>query len=215
MFITFEGIEGCGKSTQVKILSGYLKTRGVSHVTTFEPGGTSAGQAIRQILLDSKNKNLSPFSELMLYVADRAQHMKEVIGPALEEGKWVLCDRFCDATVAYQGVARHQDIDFVRMLNEKATQGIRPHRTILLDCPVEVGLERALLRNASTSPDGQDRFEREALDFHHAVRQAYLDLAHHDADRFIKIDASPKEDKVAQKIRESLSPWLTKGQVCK
>ena len=211
MFITFEGIEGCGKSTQVRLLSGYLKARGVSHVTTFEPGGTSAGLAIRRILLDSKNQNLSPFSELMLYISDRAQHMKEVIAPALEDGKWVICDRFCDATVAYQGVARHQDLDFIRVLNKKATQGIRPHKTILLDCPVEVGLKRALSRNASTPPDGQDRFEREAMEFHHAVRQAYLDLAHEDVDRFIRIDASLREEKVAQEIRESLRPWLTEG----
>jgi dTMP kinase len=108
-------------------------------------------------------------------------------------------------------VARRQDLDFVRILNEKATRGIRPHKTILLDCPVEVGLKRALNRIASTPPDGQDRFEREAMEFHNAVRQAYLDLAHQEEDRFIKIDASLREEKVALEIRESLRPWLTGG----
>jgi dTMP kinase len=208
LFITFEGIEGCGKSTQVGHLSRYLKDRGVPHVATFEPGATAPGLAIRRILLDAQNQHLTPLSELMLYIADRAQHMKEVIEPALNDGKWVLCDRFCDATVAYQGVARQQDLEFIRLLNEMATQGLRPHKTILLDCPVEVGLKRALGRDASAPLEGQDRFEREAKDFHRAVRQAYLDLAQDDADRFIIIDAALTEENVAEKIRGSLHPWL-------
>ena len=190
MFITFEGIEGCGKTTQIKCLSRTLTRCEIPHVTTLEPGGTEVGKHIRRILLDAGNKGLVPLAELMLYEADRAQHIEEIVGPALEQGKWVLCDRFTDATVAYQGAARGQDGQFVDFLNDKATKGIKPDRTFLLDCPVETGLARALARNRLARDKGQDRFEREKRAFHRDVRDAYLELAQKDTQRFIVIDAA-------------------------
>ncbi|MEE9418715.1 MAG: dTMP kinase, partial [Desulfatiglandaceae bacterium] len=146
MFITFEGIEGCGKSTQVKYLVDRLGNLDVSVFSTMEPGGTRVGQDIRRILLDSQNQNLSPLAELLLYAADRAQHVEEVIRPLLEQGKWVVCDRYFDATLVYQGYARGQEIGLIKTLNKKASLGIRPDITFLIDCPVRVGIERALRR---------------------------------------------------------------------
>ena len=208
MFITFEGIEGCGKTTQVRRFVKRLKRLGISLITTLEPGGTRIGRDIRKILLDPRNKNLSPFAELILYVADRAQHVEEIIKPALDEGKWVVCDRFLDATVVYQGIARGQDMELIRILNEKATQGIRPDITYLLDCPVDMGLGRALKRNEAESKKGQDRFEREALDFHKAVREGYLALARENQDRFVVVDATLPKDEVEGEIFQHMEPFL-------
>ena len=208
MFITFEGIEGCGKTTQVRRFVKRLKRLGISLITTLEPGGTRIGRDIRKILLDPRNKNLSPFAELILYAADRAQHVEEIIKPALDEGKWVVCDRFLDATVVYQGIARGQDMELIRILNEKATQGIRPDITYLLDCPVDMGLGRALKRNEAESQKGQDRFEREALDFHKAVREGYLALARENQDRFVVIDATLPKDEVEREIFQHMEPFL-------
>ena len=208
MFITFEGIEGCGKTTQVRRFVKRLERRGISLVTTLEPGGTRIGKDIRKILLDSRNKNLSSLAELILYAADRAQHVEEVIKPALDEGKWVICDRFFDATVVYQGMARGQDMELIRILNEKATQGIRPDITFLLDCPVDMGLGRDLERNEVQSQKGQDRFEREALDFHKAVREGYLDLARKNQDRYVIIDATLPKDEVEGVIFQHIEQYL-------
>jgi dTMP kinase len=208
LFITFEGIEGCGKTTQVRRFVKRLKGLGISLVTTLEPGGTRIGKDIRKILLDSCNKNLSSLAELILYAADRAQHVEEVIKPALEEGKWVICDRFLDATVVYQGMARGQDMELIRVLNEKATQGILPDITYLLDCPPDMGLDRALKRNETQSQKGQDRFEREALDFHKAVREGYLDLAQQDQDRYVIIDATLPKDEVEGLIFQHIEQVL-------
>ena len=208
MFITFEGIEGCGKTTQIERLVIKINTYGIPLVTTLEPGGTRIGENIRRILLDSKTKNLSPLTELMLYAADRSQHVEEVIKPALDQGKWVICDRFFDATVTYQGSARGQDIRLIHLLNEKVTQGIRPDITFLLDCPVEVGLDRALNRNKRGPDKGQDRFEREKEDFHKDVRAAYLELAREHHKRFVVIDATLAMDVVEEKIFQSLKPFL-------
>jgi dTMP kinase len=208
LFITFEGIEGCGKTTQVKRFAERLKGLGIAVVTTFEPGGTSIGKDIRKILLDSRNKHLSPLTELILYAADRAQHVEEVIKPALDNGKWVICDRFFDATVVYQGIARGQDLKLVRALNAQVTQGIQPDITFLLDCPVDMGLNRALERNEAQSQNGQDRFEREAMDFHRAVRDGYLDLARENQDRFVIVDASLPKDGVEKRIFQHMEPHL-------
>lgn len=210
MFITFEGIEGCGKTTQVKRFAKRLKGLGISLITTLEPGGTRIGKDIRKILLDSRNRNLSPLTELFLYAADRAQHVEELIKPALDEGKWVICDRFFDATVAYQGIARGQDMELIGILNEEATQGIHPDITFLLDCPVHMGLNRALERNEAQSQKGQDRFEREALDFHRAVREGYLELARKNQDRFVIIDTTLPKDEVEEKIFQHIEPFLDK-----
>ena len=208
MFITFEGIEGCGKTTQVKRFAKKLKGLGIPLITTFEPGGTRIGKDIRKILLDSRNKNLSPLTELILYAADRAQHVEELIKPALDEGKWVICDRFFDATVVYQGIARGQDMELIRALNEQATQGIQPDITFLLDCPVDMGLHRALERNEAQSQKGQDRFEREAIEFHRAVREGYLDLARKNQNRFVIVDATLPKDEVEKKIFQHMEPYL-------
>ena len=208
MFITFEGIEGCGKTTQVKRLVKRLNRFDIPLITTLEPGGTNIGKRIRGILLDSNNRDLSPLTELLLYVADRAQHVEEVIKHALDQGKWVICDRFFDATVAYQGSARGLDMELIKILNEKVTQGVQPDLTLLLDCPEEVGLGRAITRNKTQSQKGQDRFEREKLDFHRAVRTGYLELARKNHKRFAVIDATLAEDEMEEKIFEHIEPFL-------
>ena len=208
MFITFEGIEGCGKTTQVERLAKRLKKLDIPLITTLEPGGTTIGKSIREILLDSNNRNLSPLTELLLYAADRAQHVEEVIKHAMDQGKWVICDRFFDATVVYQGIAREQDMELIRILNEKVTKGIQPDLTFLLDCAEELGLGRAIIRNKTQSFKGQDRFEREKLHFHRAVRKGYLELARKNHKRFVVIDASLAEDEVEKEIFEHIQPFL-------
>ena len=209
MFITFEGIEGCGKSTQAKRLVNRLRELAVPLVFTLEPGGTNVGQKIRHILLDSRNQHLSPLTELLLYAADRAQHVEEVIKPALEQKKWVLCDRFFDATTVYQGYARGLDMKLIVTLNEKASPGIRPDITFLVDCAVEIGLERALKRNKIQFQEGQDRFEREKKDFHEAVREGYLTMAMEDRERFVVVDGTLKEDELEEIIFKHVEPFIS------
>ena len=207
MFITFEGIEGCGKTTQIKRLTKRLEDSGIQFISTLEPGGTRIGQDIRRLLLDSRNSHLSPMAELILYAADRAQHVEEIIRPALEQGKWVICDRFFDATVAYQGGGRGLDMDLIMTLNSKVTKGLRPDITLLLDCPPEMGIERALKRNNASAQDGQDRFEREKMEFHKKVRNAYLEISHNER-RFSIINASLPEDAVEEEIFSVIAPHL-------
>ena len=208
MFITLEGIEGCGKSTQAARLAKQLRADGIPVLLTLEPGGTRVGQGIRKILLDARNRHLAPLAELLLYEADRAQHAAEVIGPALKRGEWVVCDRYYDATTVYQGIARGLDLDLINVLNQRASEGVRPDITLLLDCPVEVGLRRALTRNEACGEKGQDRFEREKAAFHEAVREGYLALARKEPDRFIVVDGSLSEDLLAGRIVEHLMPFL-------
>jgi dTMP kinase len=208
LFITFEGIEGCGKSTQAKRIAHRLEREGVSLILTREPGGTPVGHEIRQILLSSGNRDLPPLAELFLYEADRALHMASVVKPALTENKWVLCDRFFDATTAYQGYARGQDLSMTTHLNEIASFGITPDMTFLLDCPVSVGIGRALRRNAESEETGQDRFEREKTAFHEAVRNGYVDLARRNPGRFIVVDATEGEDRLEQVIFSHLEAHI-------
>ncbi len=210
LFITFEGIEGCGKSTQAKRLVDRLGDVAVPLIFTLEPGGTRIGRDIRHILLDSRNQDLSPLAELLLYAADRAQHVSEVIRPAIENGKWVVCDRFLDATTVYQGYARGQEIALIKTLNEKASSGILPDVTFLLDCPVEVGLERALKRDRALLREGQGRFENEGRDFHAAVRQGYLSLATQDHKRFVVVDGALDKDELEDIVFEYIRPFLPK-----
>lgn len=200
VFLTFEGIEGCGKTTQVKRLARRLGALSIPFVSTLEPGGTRIGREIRRILLNSRNQDLDPMAELFLYAADRAQHVKEVIIPALEEGKWVLCDRFYDATTVYQGFARGQDSRLIGLLNREASKGIRPDLTFLLDCPVGIGLKRAIKRNNAAPGPGLDRFEKEENAFHERVRNGYLRLARKNPERFVVIDASMGEDELESSI---------------
>ena len=208
MFITFEGIDGCGKSTQISRLERSLRRKGLSVLLTREPGGTEIGQAIRDILLRVENTHLTPLAELFLYAADRAQHVQEVIKPALAAGRWVICDRYYDATTVYQGVALESYGRLIEMLNREASIGLIPDITFLLDCPAEVGLERIAKR--AKNDRKKDRFERKTLDFHLKIRYGYLTLANKYKERFRIIDSSLSEDRVAAKIREVLAPYLQK-----
>lgn len=207
MFITFEGIEGCGKTTQIKRLAERLESLDIKFISTMEPGGTRIGRDIRRMLLDSRNCNLSPLAELILYEADRAQHVEEIIEPALYQGKWVICDRFFDATVAYQGSGRGIDMELIMTLNNKVTKGIRPDITLLLDCPPEIGIARALNRNNTQEHDGQDRFEKEEMEFHKKIRDAYLEISQKEK-RFSVIDATLSEDAVEEEIFKVIRPYV-------
>lgn len=181
-FITLEGPEGAGKTTQVKILSGKLDSLGIAHVVTRDPGGTPLGKQIRRILL-TPGGIISPVAELLLYQADRAQHVSEVIMPALSAGKLVICDRYTDSTVAYQGYGRGIDLALIEELNQISTGGLKPELTILFDLESEKGLGRL-------HPGGHDRLEREAIEFHHKVRSGYLAQAKKYPERFEIIDAT-------------------------
>ena len=200
MFITFEGIEGCGKSTQAALLYQALSLKGVSCILTREPGGTRIGRQIRQILMSSSNIDLCPVSELFLIVADRAQHVTEVIRPALAKGGLVICDRFSDATVAYQGYGRGLDLDLIGRLNQVSSGGLCPDKTFLLDCPVETGLRRALGRDQEAENQTEGRFEAESIVFHRKVRQGYLELSQAEPERFVVLDAEESVEDLARKI---------------
>ncbi|HXX63882.1 MAG TPA: dTMP kinase [Bacteroidota bacterium] len=208
MFITFEGIEGSGKSTQIVKLANYLKSHGNRVVLTREPGGTAIGDQIRKILLDPANKGLDPAAELLLYAASRAQHLSEVILPALADGSVVLCDRFSDATLAYQGYGRGVDRKMIQDLDRIVTAGIRPDLTLLLDIDAAVGLARARGRNSSCGLDKEARFENEEAAFHERVRQGYLALAKQEPERVRAVDASPEPNRIEMEIRKIIAPVL-------
>jgi dTMP kinase len=187
-FITFEGIEGCGKTTQIRLLATTLEERGYRVTMTREPGGCPIADQIRHILLDAANTAMTPLAELLLYAAARAQHIDEIIKPALAAGRIVLCDRFTDATLAYQGYGRGLDRTILDDLNRLATGQLTPDCTILLDCPVETGLMRAMARINASSAQREERFELESRQFHERVRNGYLSLADREPDRFIRFD---------------------------
>lgn len=208
IFITFEGIEGCGKSTQVRLLSESLKAQDRQHLLTREPGGCPIADSIRAILLDPANSALFPRSELLLYAAARAQHVSEVMRPALSEDKIVICDRYVDATLAYQGYGRGLDLQMIEELNELASDGLTPDVTILLDMPCEEGLKRAKDRNTAMGLGHEDRFEQESLEFHRKVRDGYLKLAEQNPRRFRIVNAVGTPQDVARRISETLSPNL-------
>ena len=200
-FITFEGIEGSGKSTQIRRLLEFLKGRGVETLVTREPGGTVVGERIRAILLDPSMKGLIPRAELLLYGAARLQHIEEVIQPAVDSGKVVLCDRFSDATVAYQGNGREIPLGEVKVVNSLVAVDLKPNLTFLLDLPVETGLARAHERNRVDAASATSRFEEEDLAFHTRVREGYLEIAAADRDRVKIIPADQSEEKVAKQIQ--------------
>jgi len=209
IFITFEGIEGCGKSTQAALLGEALKKKGYQVILTREPGGTSIGDRIRAILLDRAHDMISPLTELFLYAAARRQHVDELIDPALQEGKIVLCDRYADATTAYQGAARKIDALLVEESIRMATGDLLPVRTFLLDCEVSAGLSRAITRNSQNdSLEREDRFEREAVEFHERVREGYLAIAKRDPDRFRVIDATESIEKIHAIINQEVESIL-------
>jgi dTMP kinase len=179
-FISFEGIEGCGKTTQIARLSEFLKSRSVAHAVTREPGGTAVGEGIRKILLNSETIHLTAASELLLFFASRSQNILEKIKPALERGEMVICDRFYHASMAYQGYGRGISLDFITRLTELVCDRFRPELTILLDIEPAVGLARARARNHGRVED-EGRFEAEDLEFYARVRNGYLELAKKDS----------------------------------
>jgi dTMP kinase len=202
LFVTFEGVEGSGKTTQIQRLKRYLTQKGILCKVTREPGGCPIGEKVRKILLNPDHREMSPLSELLLYEASRAQHVMEVIKPLLKKGMVVLCDRFSDASIAYQGYGRKVDLKLVERLNRLSSQGIKPDITFLLDCPPDVGLKRALQRNQKLKKEKEGRFEREKIQFHHKVRRGYLSIAKEEPHRVKVIDTREGEEKVFQKIRQ-------------
>jgi dTMP kinase len=202
-FITFEGGDGSGKTTQLREVERHLYELNRSCVLTREPGGTALGKMLRKVLLEVGDEEIAESTELFLYLADRAQHVKQIIAPALSAGKIVLCDRFSDSTLAYQGYGRGIDLDWLRGLNDTATQGLRPDLSFLFDCPVDVRLARASQRSTQSQAGRprEDRFEREKIEFHERVRQGFLALARAEPKRFRVIDASRPVTDVAKQIR--------------
>ena len=212
MFISFEGIEGSGKTTHVKHTVRFLKDKGHDCVITREPGGTRIGEKIRAILLDPMSKDMDPLAELLLYTADRAQHIKEFILPLLSDGKMVLCDRYYDATMAYQGFARGLDIGLIEKMHKLLFENLKPDITLLLDLPPEIGLARAWKQIETGTRTGEEtRFEEETLSFHKKVRSGYLELAHLEPERFRIIDASKDEHGVREEIIKILDAELNRG----
>jgi len=199
-FITFEGPEGSGKTTQVLLLAKHLKKKGLSAVVTREPGGTEISEKIRTILLDASNLNLSDRTELLLMVASRAQNTAEIIVPALEEGKIVLCDRYSDSTLAYQSYGRGFDLDTTREMCLFATDGLQPDLTFLIDIEPELGLERARVAGDTGEKNSHDRMESQGLKFHRKVREGFLDLAGREPDRFRVLDGKESIEEVHMKI---------------
>jgi len=201
-FITIEGGEGVGKSSNIAFILSYLKEKNIDVVSTREPGGTELSEKIRDLLLDAKNKSMVSDAELLLMFAARAQHLEELIKPTLQQGKWVLCDRFTDATYAYQGGGRGISLSRISELENWVQGKLRPDLTILLDVSVGIGMKRASDRSEP------DRIEQEKHDFFEAVRQTYLDMANASPQRYRVIDASQSLDKVQSDIATVLDEYL-------
>ena len=201
-FITVEGMEGVGKSTNLAFMESVLSDAGKEVVVTREPGGTPLAEDIRRLLLDVKQTSMASDTELLLMFAARAQHVAELIRPALQAGKWVLCDRFTDATYAYQGGGRKISFDRIAQLEDWVQGELRPDITLLLDIPVELGLKRAAGRSEP------DRFEQEKVEFFNAVRETYLQRAKAEPQRFRVIDTSPDLITVQHNIRQVLEACL-------
>lgn len=206
-FITVEGGEGAGKSSNITFIRTFLESKGFEILCTREPGGTPLGEEIRELLLGHRHDEMGEDTELLLMFAARAQHISQVINPALDAGKWVLCDRFTDASYAYQGGGRGISTDRIRVLEEWVQRALRPHLTLLLDLPVEVGLDRAGRRSAP------DRFEKEETLFFERVRAAYLEIARGDPERMKIVDASVALDQVQRQIQGHLESLLKQADL--
>jgi len=201
--IVFEGVEGCGKTTQMKMCGEWLESKGLSVVLTREPGGTQLGLDLRNLLLEkSENKRIAEMTELLLYAADRAQHIEEELIPNLAQGKYVLCDRYTDSTIAYQGYGRGLDMSLINNLNQIATGGLTSDITIWLDVDVEVGLSR------KRGQAKLDRIEQETIAFHRRVQRGYTELAASNPSRIVRIDGNNSQDIVQKNIQEILQKRL-------
>ncbi|RLC43098.1 MAG: dTMP kinase [Candidatus Coatesbacteria bacterium] len=204
LFITFEGVEGAGKTTQVEMLHSFLVDMRVSVLKTREPGGTALGDRLRPVLLEPSEVPFAPLSEMFLYMAARAQLVKEVIVPALNHHTVVISDRYVDSTIAYQGYARGIDISLIQRLNKTATNGCMPHLTVLLDIDPEIGLQRISSKPLRFIGNGKDRLESESLDFHRQVRKGYLLLAEKNKDRFFVVNGRRPKEEIHKLIRQEL-----------
>lgn len=203
LFVTFEGGDGCGKSTHAKLLKEHLEQEGISAILTEEPGGTQLGQEIKAWLLDHRHEKLTPMAELLLFAAARAQHVGTRIQQTLKAGQCVISSRFADATWVYQGIARGLDLDLIARLAEVATEGLKPNLTILLDVDPEIGLKRAKQTEKQNAPKGvTDKIESEGLAFQKKVRQGYLDLAQKEPERFYVLSTEEPLEEVQEKIRK-------------
>ena len=208
-FITFEGVEGSGKTTQIRLAGEFLREKGFPVFMTQEPGGTPLGERIREILLNRGGFDISGEAEVFLFAAARAQHTDAVIRPALDKGQVILCDRFSDATIAYQAYGRGLPLEAVREICRFASRGLSPRLTLLFDLPVEKGLERAFRRIAGREERSrEDRFEREHLDFHRRIREGYLTIAREEPDRVKIVDASRDIESTRLEVRAILSSFL-------
>jgi dTMP kinase len=213
LFITFEGVEGSGKSTQLEAIARRLRAAGVELVVTREPGGTEVGRRLRSILLEPAHETVTPFVELLLYAADRAQHIETVIRPALDRGNVVISDRYLDATLAYQGHGRRLGTRVVLDVHSRPPLDLRPQRTILLDLDPEVALARARRRNDDRGlSETEGRFEDEDLAFHRRVREGYLDLARSEPERYRVVPATGRSHEVEARILEALADLLPVGK---
>ena len=207
--ITFEGIEGSGKSTQIKLVAEYLIKKKVPLVVTQEPSGTDIGRKIGGILFNREHYYMCAETEMFLFCAARAQHVREIIMPALKQNKVVLCDRFSDATYAYQGSGRGLDHDFIKLVNDYSSMLLKPDLTLLFDLPVEIGLKRATERNNRLEkPSATDRFERENVDFHQRIREGYLNIFKNEPDRFRLFDATRNVDIIQEEVRRYIIDFI-------
>jgi dTMP kinase len=204
IFITFEGIEGSGKSTLIDNVAVALRQAGRDPLMTREPGGTTLGVALRKVLLNPEMEKLGSMAELMLFAADRAQHVFQVILPALEAGQIVLCDRYSDATIAYQGHGRGIPLDVITVVDDHARSKAIPHMTVLLDLPAETGLTRARTRNKESMDSSESRIDEEEMAFHQRVREGYLMLADQEPERFLVLDAREKSDRMAEHVMNGI-----------
>jgi dTMP kinase len=206
LFITFEGIEGCGKSTQAKLLKEYLEEKGWSVFLTREPGGPKISEAIRKLLLSTENKEMLPETEVLLYMASRSQHTGEWIIPALQKGKMVISDRYYDSTLAYQGAARRIDIKLIDTITKFATFGIKPDITFLVDLPAEIGLSRISKQDA-------DRLEMESIEFHKKVRKGFIEIAKREKKRYIIVDGTKSVEEIHNEIMKIMEDKLRKVSI--
>ncbi len=211
MFITFEGPEGSGKTTQIQALYSYLKDRGYDVILTREPGGTAIGDQIRRILLDPANQEMLPEAEILLFSASRAQLVGELVRPALARGAIVICDRYTDSTMAYQGFGRGLDLEALRNITRFATGGLTPDLTVYLDIEVEEGLRR---KRAASREDAEawNRLDQQAVDFYNRVRQGYLALAIAEPERWLVVDAARPRDVIQEEIRGRVDALLSSRQ---